>query len=341
MPDTDFRAAQQSGPSEDFGGARILVTGADGFMGSGLCERLLQQGSRVTALVRRTSRSSIPGHMRNLLRIRDRLESIIQADVAEADWYLAAQHIRPDIVFHLAADAFVPAGFTAPREVMRANVGGTVSVLEFCRSLPTPPKLIVMSSSEVYGSHPAPIDELVLPQPTTPYAASKLAADRVSYSYAVSFGLPIVICRPFNTYGPRHPYDVIPRFLRAALTGAPIEIFGDGMQSRDFMYIDDLVRGLCRVAATPGLAHEVINLGTGVSTSIRELAELVVRVSGTDVPIVHLAPRQGEVLKLECDASKAERLLDWRATVPLEAGLAACWEWTVRNKAFLLGANEA
>jgi len=319
-------------------GARVLVTGAEGFMGSALVESLVRREAVVAALVRRTSRSSIRGHLRNLVAIRDRLDLVLHVDVAEVDWFAAAHAWGPTHVLHLAADAYVPASFTAPREVLRANAVATLNVLEFCRSSSGVERLVVLSSSEIYGPSTSPIDELLLPQPTTPYAASKLAADRLTYSYWQSFGIPAVICRPFNTYGPRHPYDVIPRFFRAALLGEPIMINGDGTQSRDFMYVDDVVEALVRAATTPGIEGEVFNFGTGVSTSIRDIAEMAVAVSGSAVPIVHSDPRPGEVFKLECDPAKARRVLGWAPAVELADGMARCWDWTVQNRGYLVGA---
>lgn len=320
--------------------ARFFVTGADGFMGSALVESLLRRGARVGAAVRRTSRSTIRGHLRNLAAVSDRLELVVHADLAEVDWYLAAQRWQPTHVLHLAADAYVPASFTAPREVLRANALATLNVLEFCRSAEGVRRVVVLSSSEIYGPSAEPIGEELLPQPTTPYAASKLAADRLSYSYWRSFGLPVVICRPFNSYGPRHPYDVIPRFLQAALFGRPMVINGDGSQSRDFMYVDDIVDGLVRAATTAGIEGEVFNFGTGVSTSIRRLAETVLAVSGTRVPIVHTEARPGEVFKLECNPARATRVLGWAPAVTLADGIARTWEWTVRNRDYLAGVAE-
>lgn len=306
-------------------------------MGSALVEALVRRGATLAVVVRRTSRSAIPAHLRNLLAVTDRLDLVLHADLAEVDWYSAMQRWSPSHVFHLAADAYVPASFTAPREVFRANVAATLNVLEFCRSTDNLRRLVVLSSSEIYGPSLNRIDETMLPQPTTPYAASKLAADRLSYSYWRSFGLPVVICRPFNTYGPRHPYDVIPRFLQAALLEQPIVINGDGTQSRDFMYVDDVVEALMCAATTPGIEGEVFNFGTGASTSILALAEMVLAVTRTVVPIIHAAPRMGEVFKLECNPAKARQVFGWTPVVNLADGLACSWTWTIQNRSYLCG----
>src|SRR5262249_32744739 len=147
-----------------------------------------------------------------------------------------------------------------------------------------------------------------------------------------SYGLPIVVCRPFNTFGPRHVYDVIPRFIAALLAGRPLRILGDGRQQRDFMYIADLIDGLVRAGTAPDLDGHTVNFGTGCSTSIAALAALLQEISAVRAPVLHEPPRPGEVYKLECNPAKAAALLGWQANVSLAQGLERTWSWALAHR---------
>jgi nucleoside-diphosphate-sugar epimerase len=233
----------------------------------------------------------------------------------------------PQWVFHLAAEAWVERSFTQPSEVLRTNLGGTMAVLQLARSSPGIERVVITSSSEIYGTAQAErIDEGHPLNPTSPYAASKLAADRMAFAYVQTYGLPIAIVRPFNCYGPRHTYDVIPKFIARALAGQPLTVFGDGSQARDFTYVDDMVEAFVLAATHPAAVGRAINFGSGASITIAALAARIVALSGVDVAIEHGPARAAEVLRLCCDAGVA-RGLGWAPRVDLDEGLRRNIAW--------------
>lgn len=307
----------------------MLVTGADGFLGSHLCEALLEGGARVGALVRASSTSgTVRMRLKNLEPVRPALEAVMATDVASPDALSCMADFDADVVFHLAADAYVERSFTHPREVMRVNLGGTENVLQLARRPKGPTRIVVTSSSEIYGPAQTPqIAEDHPLEPTSPYAASKVAADRLAIAHVRTYDAPVAIIRPFNTYGPRHPYDVIPKFIERALAGEPLVIYGDGAQSRDFTYVDDTVAALLLMGSHPEAQGRAINFGTGVATPIGALARLVVELTGSGAEVQHAEARPAEVARLCCDASQAEARFGWRARVELREGLRRHIAW--------------
>lgn len=310
-------------------GRRVLVTGADGFLGSHLTERLLALGATVAALVRPSSVVGTAGHaLRNLAGVEHALDRIIAADVAGSDAVAFVVDWQPERILHLAAEAYVDRSFDHPAEVLRSNLDGTLRVLEAARRCPRLERVLVTSSSEIYGDAQTPaIDETHPLQPTSPYAASKLAADRLAYAYHRTYALPVAIIRPFNTFGPRHPYDVIPKFVARALRGEPLVIHGSGEQSRDFSYVDDTIRALLVMGDHPAALGRTVNFGTGVATTIRALAERIVALTGSRSPIEHGPARTAEVSRLCCDHGLATRLFGWRPRVDLDEGLVRTIAW--------------
>jgi NDP-hexose 4,6-dehydratase len=307
---------------------RVLVTGADGFIGSHLVERLLDAGHEVAAVVRGTSVVGTSElRLRNLAAVRGRLAAVLAMDIAGGDATARMAEFAPQWVFHLAAEAWVERSFTQPSEVLRTNLGGTMAVLQLARSSPGIERLVVTSSSEIYGTAQAErIDEGHPLNPTSPYAASKLAADRMAFAYVQTYGLQIAIVRPFNCYGPRHTYDVIPKFIARALAGQPLTVFGDGSQARDFTYVDDMVDAFVLAATHPEAVGRAVNFGSGASITIAALAARIVALSGIDVAIEHGPARAAEVARLCCDASLA-RTLGWTPRVGLDEGLRRNIAW--------------
>lgn len=307
----------------------MLVTGADGFLGSHLTERLLAAGATVAVLVRPSSVVGTAGHaLRNLAAVAAGLDLVLATDVAGSDAVGRIVDWQPERILHLAADAYVDRSFDHPAEVLRSNLDGTLRVLEAARRCTRLERVVVTSSSEIYGDAQAPaIDEAHPLAPTSPYAASKLAADRLAYAYHRTYGLPVAIIRPFNTFGPRHPYDVIPKFVARALRGEPLTVHGSGQQSRDFSYVDDMVDAFAAVGDHPAALGRAVNFGTGVAITIRALAERIVALTGSRSAIEHGPPRAAEVSRLCCDHGLATRLFGWRPRVTLDEGLARTIAW--------------
>jgi len=258
---------------EYYKGKRTLVTGADGFMGSHLVDKLIEMGADVTAYVRG---SSVIGTNRfDLKNLKHQINKIqiIAGDISSPETQRLIIDDHPDIIFHLAAEAYVPKSFNQPMEVVRANVDGTLNVLEAARSLnkiKSIERLVCTSSSEIYGTHEDPIKETDTMNPSSPYGASKVAADRLAWSWWNTYNLPIAIIRPFNTYGPRHTYDVIPKFIDKALEGKVLEVHGDGLQTRDLMYVDDTIDGFLTMGWHKDAIGKAVNFGTGTDVPIKE-----------------------------------------------------------------------
>jgi dTDP-glucose 4,6-dehydratase len=306
---------------------RVLVTGADGFIGSHLVERLVRAGHEVVAVVRpRSVTGTSELELRNLGSVRDELAAVIAVDIAGPDACTRMLEAAPQLVFHLAADAFVERSFAQPHEVLRTNLGGTMSCLELARRSSVLERTVVISSSEVYGSAQRPTMAEDHPlEPTSPYAASKLAADRMALAFARTYDLPIAVVRPFNTYGPRHVYDVIPKFIARALRGEPLQVFGDGTQQRDFTYVDDMVDALMLAATAPECIARATNFGSGTAVTITDIAHRIAALVG-NARIEHVDMRRAEVARLCCDASFA-RALGWHARIGLDEGIARNLAW--------------
>lgn len=304
-------------------GKRVLVTGACGFIGSHLAERLVREGARVTAFIRYTSRGGV-----GLLRfsppeIRSELE-IIAGDLRDPDAVRAAC-ARQDIVLHLGALIAIPYSYIHPREVVETNVVGTLNVLEGARAHDVQ-RIVHTSTSEVYGTaQKIPIDEDHPRAAQSPYAASKTGADQIARAYHRSFGTPVTTLRPFNTYGPRQSdRAVIPTIISQALTSDVVKL-GATTPTRDLTFVLDTVEGFVRCAtATRGVGEE-INLGTSQEISIGDLARKIIALVGRSVKIAkektRVRPRKSEVERLVADYRKAKRLLGWKPAVSLEKGL--------------------
>jgi UDP-glucose 4-epimerase len=231
-----------------------------------------------------------------------------------------------DCVYHLAARVLVSESILYPREYNEANVGGTVSVMEAMRDAGVR-RVVFTSSGAVYGEQAhQPVREDQIPNPQSPYAVSKLAAEYYVRTIGALWGIETVITRIFNAYGPgqnlppSHP-PVVPRFLQQALRGGSLVIFGGGAQTRDFVYVDDVVDALMAAATASDVDRRTINIGSGQETSVNELAALVAKAVGREVEILHSPAESGGVSHLRADISLARRLLDHDPQVDLKQGL--------------------
>ena len=304
-------------------GKRILVTGAGGFIGSHLTEALVRAGARVTAMVRYNSASSIGNLVFLASELRDEL-TITAGNIEDSDFVYRAMEGQ-DIVLHLAALIAIPYSYVAPRSYVRTNVEGTLNVLEAARHLGTQ-RVVHTSTSEVYGTavH-SPIDEEHPLQGQSPYSASKIGGDKVAEAYFRSFDTPVVIVRPFNTFGPRQSARAfIPTIISQVLSHDSVRL-GSLAPQRDMTYVADTVDGFMRAAVTPDILGETINLGTGATYSIGDFAARILELMGCNKPVVHDAardrPGKSEVLRLVSDNRKAARLLGWQPTTSLDDGL--------------------
>lgn len=312
----------------------VLVTGAGGFIGSHLVERLAREGAKVRAFVRYTSRGDA-GFLDGLSPdLRSRVE-IVHGDLRDESAVLKAME-DIDTVFHLGALIAIPYSYRHPREVVDTNVTGTLNVLEAARRT-TPRRIVQTSTSEVYGTaRTVPIAETHPLQGQSPYAASKIAADRICESYYRAFDVPVTILRPFNTFGPRQSTRaVIPTIMTQALTQDVIRL-GALWPTRDFTYVADTVSGFLCAAIAPDVEGMDINLGTGREITIGDLVKAILPLAGcpekaVEVEDKRMRPPKSEVGQLLSDNSLARDKLQWSPVVSLEDGLAETLEWVRGN----------
>ncbi len=310
-------------------GRRVLVTGAGGFIGSHLTEALVRSGALVRAFIRYNSRND-HGWLETADPALISEAEIFRGDLANPEAVRGATSDR-EVVLHLGALIPIPYSYRHPREFVVANVIGTLNVLEGCRQAEVS-RIVHVSTSEVYGTAlRVPIDEDHPQQAQSPYAASKVGADKLALSYQQSFDSPVVVARPFNTFGPRQTARaIIPTIIAQALTRDTIEL-GALTPTRDFLYVDDTVEGIMKCGEQPEIEGDVFNLGSGGEISVRETAERILAALGRDIPVVEsadrLRPPNSEVERLVADRSKAESFLGWRPHVDFDEGLKQTIEW--------------
>jgi NAD dependent epimerase/dehydratase len=303
---------------------KYLVTGAGGFIGSHVVEALLHAGHEVRALAHYNSRGSW-GYLDGSTASAQKTLEVRLGDVTDASLVRALVD-GCDVVLHLAALIGIPYSYHAPASYVATNVNGTLNILEACRAAGVR-RVVLTSTSEVYGTaRYTPIDENHPLQGQSPYAASKIAADKLAEAYFYSFDLPVVTLRPFNTYGPRQSARaVIPTVLAQALNGVSEIRLGNLEPKRDLTFVEDTARAFLLAAETPGLEGEVIHFGQGQAVSVGELAQRCLDALGSKARIVSVPerqrPKKSEVGLLLCDAAKARQVLQWTPQVTLEEGL--------------------
>ncbi|MCB2107166.1 MAG: NAD-dependent 4,6-dehydratase LegB [Rhodobacteraceae bacterium] len=320
---------------------KILVTGADGFIGSHLTETLVRQGHDVRALVLYNSFNSWGWLDHADAGIRKSLE-VVAGDVRDLHGVRTAMQ-GCDTVLHLAALISIPYSYHAPAAYVDTNVTGTLNVVQAAQDLGIK-RCIVTSTSEVYGTaQRVPIDEAHPLQGQSPYAASKIGADQIALSFHRSFGTPVGVLRPFNTYGPRQSARaIIPTVITQVLAGATSVKLGALTPTRDFNYVADTVAGFIAMAEAMAKSGagvgEVVNLGTGFDISIAETAALIAEMMNTKVEIVtdtaRVRPAASEVERLQADANKAKALFGWTPKFAgrdgLKRGIAETAAWFAR-----------
>lgn len=313
---------------------KVLVTGADGFIGSHLTEELVRRGYSVRAFVYYNSFNSWGWLDKCSKEIQNSLE-IFQGDIR--DPYRVKTALQEcNAVFHLAALVAIPFSYYSPDAYIDTNVKGTLHVLQAARELETE-RIIQTSTSEVYGSAEyVPIPETHPLRAQSPYAASKIAADQLALSYHRSFSTPVSVIRPFNTYGPRQSNRaVIPTIINQIAQGNRLIQLGSLTPTRDFNFVRDTVRGFLEVACCDKALGEIVNIGSNFEISIGETVKMIAQVMNADVEVIteseRFRPEKSEVQRLYADTSKAKRLFDWKPEFGgndgFQRGLALTTEW--------------
>lgn len=314
----------------DWTGCKALVTGAGGFIGSHLCERLLSLGADVRGIVHGNMRGSV-GYLGNVDPKHAHKLEICGGNLRDGAFVREAA-VGVDTIFHLGAITSVAYSYANPEETMITNVFGTLNVCTAARHEHVR-RLVHTSSAGVYGAAKAgePISETHPLAAHNPYTASKLAADFTVESFHLSYDLPVTTCRIFNIYGPRiGRFLVIPTIIMQLMRGRELRL-GDLTPTRNFTYVDDIVNAFIRMAEEDAVVGEVVNFGSTRAITIGELAQLIADLMGKDVSIVsdtsRLRPKQSEIQRVLADSTKAKTLLGWEAETDLEEGLQRTIDW--------------
>jgi len=310
--------------------SNILITGADGFIGSHLIELLIQTGYKVRAFVYYNSFNS-NGWLDTLSEETKRKVEIFSGDIRDPNGVREAM-IGIDIVFHLAALIAIPFSYHSPDSYIDTNVKGTLNILQAARDQKVK-RILITSTSEVYGTAQfVPITELHPKQPQSPYSASKIGADAIADSFYRSFNLPITIVRPFNTYGPRQSARaVIPTIITQLLNGAEEIKLGDIIPTRDLLFVKDTVNGFLKIAQCNELIGHEVNIATQSEISIGDLAQQLIKIINPNAKIItdsiRLRPEKSEVFRLFGSNEKLKSYTDWEQEYTLEKGLKETIDW--------------
>jgi NAD dependent epimerase/dehydratase len=306
----------------------VLVTGADGFIGSHLTEMLLSEGCKIKALSQYNSFNNWGW----LEQIKDLQEiEVLSGDIRDPHYCLEITK-GVDVIFHLAALIAIPYSYVAPSSYVETNISGTLNICQAALQNGCQ-KIIHTSTSEVYGSALyVPIDEKHPLQPQSPYSASKIGADNMAMSFFNAFNLPLTIARPFNTYGPRQSARaIIPTIISQIASGSKVIQVGDLSPTRDFNYVEDTCRGFVALAKSDQTIGEIINIGSNFEISINDTFELIKKIMNSDVQFEvdpqRIRPQKSEVSRLWCDNSKIEQLTGFKPQFSIESGLTKTIEW--------------
>jgi len=306
----------------------VLITGADGFIGSHLTEMLVSKGYQVKALSQYNSFNNW-GWLEDI-NCKDQVE-VLTGDIRDPHY---CRHITQgvDIIFHLAALIAIPYSYVAPDSYVDTNVKGTLNICQAAKDNGNI-RLIHTSTSEVYGTAQyVPIDEKHPLQPQSPYSATKIAADAMAMSFFNAFGLPVTIARPFNTYGPRQSARaVIPTIITQIANGAREIKLGDVSPTRDFNFVEDTCRGFVALAESDDTIGEIVNIGSNTEISIEDTLNLIKEIMKSDVKFIldkqRIRPNKSEVFRLWCDNTKIEKITGFRPKTNIREGLKKTIEW--------------
>lgn len=313
---------------------KVLVTGSDGFIGSHLVEELLKEGLNVKAFVFYNSFNSW-GWLDTLSKEQLKNIEVFAGDIRDPNGVRTAVK-DVDMVFHLAALIGIPYSYHSPDTYVDTNIKGTLNILQACRDYNVN-RVIVTSTSEVYGTALyAPIDEKHPIQPQSPYSATKIGADAIAESFFRSFGLPVIIARPFNTFGPRQSgRAIIPTVITQMLSGEEKIKVGSLHPTRDLTYVEDTCRGFVALARCDEAIGKTVNIGSGQEISIGDLINLLINEINPGAEVISEAirkrPDKSEVERLMCDNRLIQEITDWRIEVPLKTGLKRTIEWFKGN----------
>jgi NAD dependent epimerase/dehydratase len=312
-------------------GTKVLITGADGFIGSHLTELLVRNGAQVRALSNYNSFNHW-GWLEDLGCLND--VDVVCGDIRDP-FFCEKIADGIDVIFHLAALIAIPFSYIAPATYIETNVQGTLNICNAALKNGCS-RLVQTSTSEVYGTaRYVPIDEEHPLQPQSPYSASKIGADMVARSFYHSYQLPVVVARPFNTYGPRQSARaVIPTIITQIAAGATGISLGDTRPTRDFNYVEDTCRGFLALAECDQAVGDTVNIGSNREISVGDTFGLIAQLMGRDVKLIQsgerIRPAGSEVHRLWCDNSKIEKLTGHKPQVPLEEGLKRTIDWFTR-----------
>lgn len=309
-------------------GKKVLVTGADGFIGSHLVEMLVKEGAKVRALSQYNSFNNW-GWLEDVSCLED--VEVVCGDVRDLAY---CQHITSgqELIFHLAALIAIPYSYVAPDSYIDTNVKGTLNICQAALKNNVA-KVVHTSTSEVYGTaRYVPIDEKHPLQPQSPYSASKIGADSIAMSFHHAFQLNVTIARPFNTYGPRQSARaVIPTIITQIASGAKEIKIGAGSPTRDFNYVRDTCRGFCMLATSDCTDGETVNIGSNHEISVMDILQKIRDIMGSDAKILcdedRIRPKNSEVFRLWCDNRKIERLTGFEPEYTLDEGLRRTIDW--------------
>ncbi len=306
-----------------------IVTGAAGFIGSNLVDVLLHRGDRVIGVDHFNDYYDTTLKRKNVAHLLQHPQfQLVDGDIQQIDWSILMQDA--DVVYHQAAQAGVRASWGGGfRDYTERNINATQVLLEAAKAAPRLQRFVYASTSSVYGNaETLPTDELIPPQPVSPYGITKLAAERLCWLYHQNFGVPVTALRYFSVYGPRQRPDMaFHKFFKAFLDNRPIPIYGDGLQTRDFTFVEDVVAANLLAAEKPAAVGEIFNIGGGSRVVLMEVLDTIDKILGTPLKREYQGMARGDARHTAADVTKARTLLDYDPQVSLPEGLMREWTW--------------